>query len=315
MASRDEDHTSSFLRDGYCICRGFLSPSDLAVLRRESDALLARAASSTSSTASPPCTSAPWDVLQDGCVLDLFSERQVPIDARREPGLYLKARQQRSRDARARGGGAGEDKRKEEAGDEAEKKEVAVAGIIAGIVGRALPSRAYGLLRAWREQQGGIKDEDGEDDDGGSGGSGGGSGGGRAATTAVAERGLGWAGETKGGAGTGGNGAGGSGTGTAGGTLVARGTKRRRTDCRGSAGSSETGSSEVASQHPPQSQQQGARGDEGTASGGRGSIGKGKVVYLFNEHHVVKVREVTVYSRLSDVRHTLRTTLTETLQS
>ena len=294
MASRDEDHTSSFLRDGYCICRGFLSPSDLAVLRRESDALLARAASSTSSTASPPCTSAPWDVLQDGCVLDLFSERQVPIDTRREPGLYLKARQQRSRDARARGGGAGEDKRKEEAGDEAEKKEVAVAGIIAGIVGRALPSRAYGLLRAWREQQGGIKDEDGEDDDGGSGGSGGGSGGGRAATTAVAERGLGGAGETKGGAGTGGNGAGGSGTGTAGGTLVARGTKRRRTDCRGSAGSSETGSSEVASQHPPQSQQQGARGDEGTASGGRGSIGKGKVVYLFNEHHVVKVREVTV---------------------
>ena len=111
MASRDADHTSSFLRDGYCICRGFLSPSDLAVLRRESDALLAPAASAASSasasaTASASCTAASWDVLQDGCILDLFSERQVPINARREPGLYLKARQQRSRDARARGGGA-----------------------------------------------------------------------------------------------------------------------------------------------------------------------------------------------------------------
>ena len=288
MASRDADHTSSFLRDGYCICRGFLSPSDLAVLRRESDALLASASAAAS------CTAASWDVLQDGCVLDLFSERQVPINARREPGPYLKARQQRSRDARARGGGASEDKSKEaEEGDEAEKKEVAVAGIIAGIVGRALPSRAYGLLRAWREQQGGIEGEDGDKDDDG------GSGGGRAAAAAVAESGLGWTGETKGGYGTGGNGAGGngtgdSGTGTAGGTLVTRGNKRRRTDCSGSADSSETGSSEAGSQHPPQSQQQGATGDEGIESGGRGSVGKGKVVYLFNEHHVVKVRNVTV---------------------
>ena len=291
MASRDADHTSSFLRDGYCICRGFLSPSDLAVLRRESDALLARAASAASSasasaSASASCAAASWDVLQDGCVLDLFSERQVPIDARREPGPYLKARQQRSRDARARGGGASEDKSKEaEEGDEAEKKEVAVAGTIAGIVGRALPSRAYGLLRAWREQQGGIEGEDGDEDD-----DGGGSGGGRAAAAAaVAESGLGWTGETKGGNGTGDNG-----TGTAGGTLVTRGNKRRRTDCSGSADSSETGSSEAGSQHPPQSQQQGATGDEGIESGGRGSVGKGKVVYLFNEHHVVKVRNVTV---------------------